>query len=153
VLLDRPPLSVATPPIFTATPPYTLCRYDGWIEFSMTLKATHEGKGKLFLDAWKKRSSIVIFLNCVSRMKHRKLAASQEQRFLMGFWFLGLTAIYLRVDHRWQNHPRCQASRQKTIKNSEGLPFHAFSLIKPGCNQGTCNKDPYLSIYAKRIFL
>jgi hypothetical protein len=32
---------------------YCYARYDGWIEFSMTLKATHEGKGKLFLDGWK----------------------------------------------------------------------------------------------------
>ena len=38
--------------IFTATPPQ-YPRYDGWIEFSMTLKATHRGKGKLFLDGWK----------------------------------------------------------------------------------------------------
>ena len=48
----------------------------------------------------KRRISIVIFLNCIqviSRMKHRKpenKAASQEQRFLIGFWFLALTAIY-----------------------------------------------------------
>jgi hypothetical protein len=84
------------------------------------IKATHGGKGKLFLDGWKEEDSIVIFLNCiriVSRMKHRKPGNKA------GF---------------------------KTENNQKlwGLPFHAFS--KPGCNQVTCNKDPYLSIYAKK---
>jgi hypothetical protein len=85
----------------------------------------------------KRTISIVIFLNCIQVVSRMKQVTRQPPRILP-----------CTGEHWRQNHPRCQASRQKTIKNSEGLPFHAFSWIKPGW-KGTCNNDSYLSIYAK----
>jgi hypothetical protein len=56
-------------------------RYDGWIK---TLKATHGGKEKLFLDVWKEedlyRNFPELHPGCVQNK-----SASHEQRFLMGF--------------------------------------------------------------------
>jgi hypothetical protein len=113
-------------------------------EFSMTLKATHGGKRKLLMDG--KRSSIVIFLNriqVVSRMKHRKSGNKAASQVRYG-WTAGPSPL---------SGLRLQGRKQSKTLESGGLSFHAFSWIKPGCNQETCNKDPYLSIYAKEIFL
>jgi tRNA(His) 5'-end guanylyltransferase len=81
----------------------------------------------------KRRISIVIFLNCiqvVSGIEHRKSPPP--------------TKVFDEV----QVDGRCQASRQKTIETFVHWRL-VFSWIKPRCNQ-VYNKDPYLSIPAKR---
>jgi hypothetical protein len=44
-------------------------------------------------------------------------------------------------------------SKAENNQNLGRLPFPFSWINKPGCNQGTYNKDPSLSIHAKKISL